>query len=174
MQPDASGPAWLRSALGDIAARMKISQAIIPEQITLSRTLFEEYAGCLGIDLSFQGFAAELAGLPGVYVPPRGRLLIALAGSDASGCVALRPLGDGVCEMKRLFVRPSFRGQGIGKLLAERILEEARTIGYRTMKLDTLPQMQAAIRLYEALGFTRCTAYYVTPLPDTVFMELQL
>ena len=136
--------------------------------------MFEECAGWLGIDLSFQGFAAELAGLPGVYAPPPGRLLLALTGSEAAGCVALRPLGGGVCEMKRLFVRSGFRGQGIGKLLAEGIVEEARAIGYRTMRLDILPSMQAAIRLYEALGFVRCAAYYETPLPDTVFMELQL
>jgi putative acetyltransferase len=153
---------------------MTICQAITPEQIVLSRALFEEYAGWLGIDLSFQGFAAELAGLPGVYAAPRGRLLLALDGSNSSGCVALRPLGEGVCEMKRLYVRPGFRRQGIGKLLAERIVAEARTIGYRTMRLDTLPSMQAAIRLYEALGFVRCAAYYGTPLSDTVFMELQL
>jgi putative acetyltransferase len=153
---------------------MKICQAVTPEQIALSRALFEEYAGWLGIDLSFQGFAAELASLPGTYAPPRGRLLLALAGNKVSGCVALRPLGDGACEMKRLFVRPAFRGQGIGKLLAERIVEEARAIGYRTIRLDTLPHMQAAIRLYEELGFVRCAAYYETPLPDTVFMELQL
>ena len=164
----------MRSALGDIAARMKICQAITPEQIVLLRTLFEEYAGWLGIDLSFQGFAAELAGLPGVYAPPRGRLLLALAVNGVSGCVALRPLGDGVCEMKRLFVRSGFRGQGVGKLLAEQIVEEARAIGYRMMRLDTLPSMQGAIRLYETLGFTRRTAYYETPLPDTVFMELHL
>ena len=138
---------------------MKICQALTPEQIALSRTLFEEYADSLSIDLSFQGFAAELAGLPGVYAPPRGRLLLALAGRDASGCVALRPLGDGVCEMKRLFVRSGFRGQGIGKLLAERIVQEARAIGYRTMRLDTLPSMHTAIRLYEGIGFVRCAAY---------------
>jgi putative acetyltransferase len=153
---------------------MKICPAITPEQIALSRTLFEEYANWLRIDLSFQGFAAELAGLPGVYAPPRGRLLLALAGSEAAGCVALRPLGEGICELKRLFVRSAFRGQGIGKLLAERIVAEARTIGYRTMRLDTLSSMHGAIRLYQALGFVRRAAYYDTPLPDTVFMELQL
>ncbi|MCX7016690.1 MAG: GNAT family N-acetyltransferase [Candidatus Sumerlaeota bacterium] len=153
---------------------MKICQAITPEQIRLSRALFEEYAMWLGIDLSFQGFAAELAGLPGVYGPPRGRLLLALASGEAAGCVALRPLDDTRCEMKRLFVRSGFRGQGFGKLLAERIVAQARVIGYRTMRLDTLPSMQAAIRLYEALGFVRCAAYYETPLRDTVFMELQL
>jgi GNAT superfamily N-acetyltransferase len=136
--------------------------------------LFEEYAAWIGLDLSFQGFAAELASLPGPYVPPRGRLLLALAGGEAAGCVALRPLDSGVCEMKRLYVRPPFRGQGLGKLLAERIVEEARAIGYLKMKLDTLPFMQPAIRLYESLGFSSCTAYYATPLPDTVFMELRL
>ena len=136
--------------------------------------MFEEYAVWLGIDLSYQGFVAELTGLPGVYAPPHGRLLLALTGSETAGCVALRPLAEGVCEMKRLFVRSAFRGQGVGRLLAKRIVKEARGIGYGTMKLDTLPQMQAAIRLYEALGFTRCAAYYQTPLADTVFMELHL
>jgi putative acetyltransferase len=153
---------------------MKVCQAVTPEQIELSRALFEEYAAWLSLDLSFQGFAAELAGLPGLYVPPRGRLLLALARSEAAGCVALRPLEEGVCEMKRLFVRSGFRGQGIGRLLAERIVAEARGIGCRTMRLDTLPPMRAAIRLYETLGFVRRAAYYETPLPDTVFMELQL
>lgn len=153
---------------------MEICQAITSEQIALSRALFQEYAGWLGIDLSFQEFAAELAGLPGVYAPPRGRLLLALAGTEASGCIALRPLEDGVCEMKRLFVRSGFRGRGIGKLLVERIVQEARTIGYRKMRLDTLPSMQAAIGLYEGLGFVRCAAYYETPLAHTVFMELRL
>lgn len=152
---------------------MKICQAIRPKQIALSRTLFEEYSDWLGIDLSFQGFAAELAGLPGVYAPPRGRLLLALSGREVAGCVALRPLDDAVCEMKRLFVRSGFRGRGIGTLLAERVIAEARGVGYRAMRLDTLPSMQAAIRLYEALGFVRCAAYYDTPLPETVFMELR-
>ena len=153
---------------------MRISQVIGPHRTPLARTLFEEYAAWIGLDLSFQGFAAELASLPGPYVPPRGRLFLALAGGEAAGCVALRPLDSGVCEMKRLYVRPPFRGQGLGKLLAERIVEEARAIGYLKMKLDTLPFMQPAIRLYESLGFSSCTAYYATPLPDTVFMELRL
>jgi putative acetyltransferase len=153
---------------------MKICQAITPQQMSHARTLFEEYAAWLGIDLSFQGFGAELAGLPGLYAPPRGRLLLALAGSKAAGCVALRPLEDTFCEMKRLFVRPAFRGQGLGKLLAERIVEEARSIGYAMMKLDTLPSMQEAIWLYQAFGFVPCAPYYGTPLRDTVFMELPL
>jgi GNAT superfamily N-acetyltransferase len=151
-----------------------ISQATTPGEIALARALFEEYASWLGLDLSFQGFALELRGLPGLYAPPRGRLLLAWAGGQVAGGVALRPLGVGACEMKRLFVRPDFRGQGLGLLLAERLIGEARAIGYQTMRLDTLPAMQSAIRLYEALGFVRCAAYYETPLPDTVFMELRL
>ena len=94
--------------------------------------------------------------------------------SEATGCVALRPLENGICEKKRLFVCPHFRSHGIGKVLADRIVAEARAIGYVTMRLDTLPTMQNAIRLYEALGFSRCAAYYETPLSGTIFMELQL
>lgn len=153
---------------------MNICAAVTPEHVALTRALFEEYAAWLGVDLCFQGFAAELAGLPGSYAPPRGRLLLALAGGEAAGCVALRPREEGVCEMKRLFVRPGFRGQGLGKRLVERILEEARAIGYEKIRLDTLRSMQAAIQLYEALGFGRAAPYYETPLHDTVFMELQL
>jgi putative acetyltransferase len=153
---------------------MDICQAVTPQQIVWSRRLFEEYATWLGLDLSFQGFAEELAGLPGVYAPPRGRLLLALESGQGSGCVALRPLEPGACEMKRLFVRPAFRGQGLGRRLAEQIIGEARAIGYGKVRLDTLPRMQSAIGLYEALGFARCPAYYETPLPDTIFMELQL
>jgi putative acetyltransferase len=153
---------------------MRICQANTREHVALSSALFEEYAAWLGIDLSFQGFSAELAGLPGLYAPPAGRLLLAMSNGGAAGCAALRPLGNGVCEMKRLYVRELYRGQGIGTLLSERIVEEARAIGYQTMRLDTLASMLAAIRLYETLGFARCVAYYVTPLADTVFMELQL
>jgi len=153
---------------------IKIRQAVTSRRVALAHALFQEYADWLGIDLSFQAFAAELAGLPGLYAPPRGRLLLALASGEAAGCVALRPLDEGACEMKRLFVRSSFRGQGIGRTLAERVVAEARAIGYLTMRLDTLPSMQAAIRLYEILGFGRCAAYYETPLPDTIFMTLKL
>jgi GNAT superfamily N-acetyltransferase len=154
---------------------MKIFQATTPEEIIQARCLFEEYAAWLKVDLCFQGFAAELAGLPGVYAPPRGRLLLALVDDEAAGCVALRHLDDyAICEMKRLFLRPAFRRQGLGRTLAERIIEEARTIGYTTMKLDTLPRIRAATHLYESLGFVRCGAYYDTPLLDTIFMDLQL
>jgi putative acetyltransferase len=137
-------------------------------------SLFREYATWLGVDLCFQGFAEELAGLPGCYAPPRGGLFIAWAQGEAGGCVALRPLSETRCEMKRLFVRPAFRGQGIGRLLAERVISEARSIGYSSMVLDTLPTMLSALRLYKSLGFVRRGAYYDTPLAETVFMERAL
>jgi ribosomal protein S18 acetylase RimI-like enzyme len=124
--------------------------------------------------LCFQGFAAELAGLPGAYAAPQGRLLLATNGTDAAGCVALRALDQDACEMKRLFVRPAFRRHGVGKLLVERVIREARLAGYRTMRLDTLASMQSAISLYEAFGFLRCAPYYETPLAQTVFMQLKL
>lgn len=153
---------------------MNVRQASSEGEIAVARALFEEYAAWIGVDLCFQGFAAELAGLPGPYGRPRGRLLLAWADGEASGCVALRPLTDSVCEMKRLFVAAAFRGQGAGRMLAEQAIAEARTIGYAKMRLDTLPSMGAATELYESLGFVRIPAYYATPLKDTIFMELKL
>jgi GNAT superfamily N-acetyltransferase len=153
---------------------MQICQASTLDEIAVVRTLFQEYAAWLRIDLCFQGFAAELASLPGLYALPRGRLLLASVRGEALGCVALRSGGGTVCEMKRLFVRPAFQGRGLGRRLAEMVIAEARTIGYSTMTLDTLPFMHAAIRLYETLGFVRRPAYYATPLQETIFMELQL
>lgn len=157
-----------------VSHAMQIAQATTPLHLAAIRTLFQEYAAWLRVDLCFQGFTEELAGLPGRYAPPGGRLLLASAGHEPAGCVALRPAGDTVCEMKRLFVRPAYQGRGLGKRLAEQVVAEAREIGYSTMILDTLPDMQRAIRLYEALGFARCSAYYATPLEETVFMELRL
>lgn len=153
---------------------MNILQASSPGHIAQARILFEEYAEWLKLDLTFQGFAAELENLPGVYAPPRGRLLLGSVETQLAGCIALRPLADECCEMKRLFVRPRFRGQHLGASLATQLIAEARAIGYHTMRLDTLARMQSAIRLYQSLGFTPCAPYYETPLPDTVFMELQL
>lgn len=153
---------------------MDLRQATTADELEAARRLFEEYAAWLDVDLWFQGFAAELAGLPGGCEPPRGRLLLAWEGSEAAGSVALRPLSGAECEMKRLFVRPAFRGQGVGRLLAERIIAEARSIGYATILLDTLPRMASAIPLYESLGFKRRPAYYATPLAETIFLELRL
>jgi len=112
--------------------------------------------------------------LPGDYAPPKGRLLLATAAEGPAGCVALRPLEAKLCEMKRLFVRPAYRGHGLGRLLAERVVSDARVIGYERMLLDTLPTLHEAIRLYTSMGFSRCSAYYDTPLAETVFMELRL
>ncbi len=153
---------------------MRISQAISPAELETARALFSEYAADSRLDLCFQGFPNELAGLPGLYALPRGRLLLAWTGTEAAGCAALRPLAGNGCEMKRLYVRPGFRRQGMARRLAETILAEARSIGYTTMKLDTLATMLPAIQLYESLGFVRCAAYYETPLAETVFMECRL
>lgn len=154
---------------------MKIVAAANPMAIKTARDLFEEYARELKIDLCFQNFAEELAGLPGKYAAPNGRLLLAYTGEGAvAGCVAMRPLGARVCEMKRLFVRPQFRREGVARALVAQIMNEAHAAGYRTMRLDTLPEMTAAIALYEQFGFYRCNPYYQTPLASTVFFEVQL
>jgi len=146
--------------------------------IALARGLFEEYAAWLGEDLCFQGFAEELATLPGKYAPPRGRLLLAGAPGDAFGCIALRPLDDGpdgpVGEVKRLYVQPRARGQGWGGRLAREAIAEAKAAGYVELKLDTLERMTEARRLYESLGFVRCAPYYHNPLGDPVYMALDL
>jgi putative acetyltransferase len=138
------------------------------------RCLFEEYAASLGIDLCFQGFAEELAGLPGDYAPPRGRLLLALQDGETAGRVALRPLEPAVCEMKRLYVRPAFRAHGIGRVLISRVVQEAQRAGYQHMRLDTLPSMTAAQALYRRLGFQEIAPYCKNPIEGAVFLELQL
>ncbi len=135
------------------------------------RRLFEEYAASLEIDLAFQGFAAELDSLPGKYAPPRGALILAERDGEPCGCVALRPIDGQTCEMKRLFVRESGRGLGVGRQLIGRILEEARAKGYTAMRLDTLPSMQGAVRLYRSFGFQDTEPYVYNPLPGAMFME---
>ena len=145
------------------------------QDIAAARRLFRAYADWLGVDLCFQGFEQELAGLPGAYAPPHGRLLLAKAGGEVAGCVALRPLDPRICEMKRLYVVPGFAGAGIGRRLAERVIGEARGIGYRAMRLDTLPErMPAAQHLYRALGFCEIPPYYHNPMEGVAMLELQL
>ncbi len=152
-----------------------IVEATTAEQIAQARALFLEYAQSLDFNLCFQSFDQELAGLPGDYAPPQGRLLLAMAGSRALGCVALHRLEEGVCEMKRLYLRPEARGSGAGRALAERIIAEARAIGYRWMRLDTIAgQMDAAIALYRRLGFREIAAYRPNPVAGALYMELTL
>jgi putative acetyltransferase len=150
-------------------------KAHTPEDVRRVRRLFRAYADWLEVDLCFQGFERELAELPGCYAPPAGRLLVARVGGEVVGCVGLRPLEPGVCEMKRLWVEPGFAGRGIGRALAERIVAAARQIGYRRMRLDTIPaRMPAAQHLYASLGFQEIPAYYHNPLPGVVMLELEL
>jgi len=152
----------------------EIRAATSKEDWIQARELFEEYAASLGFDLSFQDFAREVASLPGEYASPRGAILLAGDDSGIAGCVALRPLADETCEMKRLYVRPTHRGTGVGKRLAEAILAEARVRGYRRMRLDTVPGMEAAMALYRALGFREIEPYRANPIPGALFMEREL
>ena len=138
------------------------------------RELFREYAASLEISLCFQNFEQELALLPGKYAPPEGRLFLARQPNTACGCVALRPIDQGVCEMKRLYVRPAWRRQGLGRDLGMKIIGAAREIGYDCMRLDTLASMTPALSLYQSLGFRKISPYYENPSEKAVFMELLL
>ncbi len=151
-----------------------IVDALSDGDLAAVRELLAEYQTSLGIDLEFQGFAAELAGLPGAYAPPRGALLLATIDGHAVGCVAVRPIDDAQCEMKRLYVRPSGRGHGLGRTLAGRAVAHARTAGFRRMLLDTLPTMGDAQRLYGTLGFVDVPPYRANPIAGTRFLALDL
>jgi putative acetyltransferase len=153
---------------------MEFDNAKSGEALCIARDLFTEYASSLGFNLCFQNFDKELDGLPGEYAPPGGRLIIAMDEGKAVGCVALRKIEDGVCEMKRLYVRPAYRGKGIGKKLVEAIIEEAEKIGYIQMRLDTVPSMKEAIALYRLMGFHQIEPYRVNPVEGAMFFELAL
>lgn len=153
---------------------LKIITAEIEEHLHEIRELFKEYTESLGFDLSFQNFDKEFSELPGKYATPDGRLLLATYDEKIAGCVGLRKFKDDICEMKRLYVRPEFRRKGIGKALSIAVINMAKEIGYKTMRLDTVPWMKEAITLYHSLGFIDIPAYRYNPIPGTIYMELQL
>jgi putative acetyltransferase len=152
-----------------------ILRATSPAQIAQARELFLEYQKSIGFSLCFQNFDKELAGLPGDYAPPAGRLLLAESEGQLAACVALHKLDEHICEMKRLYLRPQFRGKGLGRILADRVIAEARQIGYERMRLDTVePVMKDAVAMYRKIGFKEIAPYRANPMPGTLYMELQL
>ena len=154
---------------------LSFAQAESSPQIAQVRELFLEYAKSLGFSLCFQNFDKELANLPGDYAPPEGRLLLAEYNGQLAGCVALHKLSEGICEMKRLYLRPQFRGKRVGRILADRIIVEARQIGYRRMRLDTVePVMQDAVAMYRKIGFREIEPYCTNPIAGALYMELEL
>jgi ribosomal protein S18 acetylase RimI-like enzyme len=175
--PRESSNAQFPSALSASSAlkSLSIQPAQTPEQIAQARELFLEYAQSLGFSLCFQNFDQELANLPGGYAPPDGRLLLAEYETQLAGCVALHKLEPGICEMKRLYLRPQFRGHGLGRMLADSIIAEARQIGYHHMRLDTVePAMKDAVAMYRRLGFKEIAPYCANPMAGAMYMELEL
>ena len=156
-------------------SQIELIQATLPEHVEQARSLFVEYGSSLGFSLCFQSFDEELKSLPGAYGPPSGRLLLAQYAGDPAGCVALRKLEAGICEMKRLYVRPADRGRGLGRMLVERVVAEARIIGYERMRLDTIESaMKDAIALYRRMGFEEIAPYSAIPIEHALWMELRL
>ncbi|KPU43043.1 putative N-acetyltransferase YsnE [Oxobacter pfennigii] len=153
---------------------MKILKVHDDKNLEVIKGLFMEYAESLGIDLGFQNFKEELDNLPGGYAAPEGRLMLAYSGDAATGCIALRKIDNVTCEMKRLYIRPEFRGQGLSRIMAEELIKEAKKAGYKYMRLDTLPSMNAAIGLYKSLGFISIEPYRFNPIEGAMFFELVL
>lgn len=153
---------------------IRIIPATRPSEVEQVKALVVEYVEGLGLDLGFQDIEAELSEFPGEYAPPEGRLLLAMSGEEAAGCVGLRPLEPGLCEMKRLYVRTGYRGHGVGAQLARAVIREAHELGYAAMRLDTLPSMKAAIGMYRELGFQPIEPYYRNPIEGALFFELKL
>lgn len=173
--PAESKPFSRVSSAHSAVERFEFFQAETPAQLAQARELFLEYAQSLGFSLCFQNFDQELASLPGDYAPPPGRLLLAEYEGQAVGCVALHRLDPGICEMKRLYLRPTARGKGLGRILADRIIVEARHIGYQRMRLDTVePVMKDAVAMYRKLGFKEIAPYCANPIKGAMYMELQL
>ena len=161
--------------MGNNSQKKTIKLAENRAEIDTARELFREYEAWLGLDLCFQGFEEELTSLPGKYAPPEGRLYLAKVDGEPAGCIALRKLAEGTCEMKRLYLRDTARGLGLGRQLIERVIDDARHIGYQRMRLDTFPpKMAKAVELYTRLGFRQIEPYYENPHDDTLFMELNL
>jgi ribosomal protein S18 acetylase RimI-like enzyme len=157
-----------------MSVSITLEPAVSPAHIATARELFREYEDAIGVNLEYQGFAAELANLPSPYLPPDGALLIAQVDGATAGCVALRRLDGATGEMKRLYVRPAFRSYGLGRQLIEATIQAARRAGYAALRLDTLATMQAAQKLYRELGFSEIPAYNRSHLPGTRFYELAL
>jgi putative acetyltransferase len=163
------------SSVSPVVKSFSFTQAESPAQIAQARELFLEYAHSLGFSLCFQNFDQELAELPGDYAPPDGRLLLVEYEGQLAGCIALHKLAEGICEMKRLYLRPPFRGKGLGRALADSIIDEARRIGYLRMRLDTVePVMKYAVAMYRRLGFREIEPYCANPIVGALYMELSL
>ena len=160
--------------MSEARTTVEIVPATTAEHVAQARELFLEYASSIGFDLGFQNFDDEVASLPGDYAPPSGAILLASVGDEPAGCVALRAFDADTCEMKRLYVRPTARGAGVGRRLAEAVIEAARSSGYTRMRLDTLPSMREARDLYAKLGFREVEPYRFNPIEGTAFMELEL
>jgi putative acetyltransferase len=152
----------------------EIRWAMIPGDLIAVRSLFREYADSLDFELDFQDFREEMETLPGKYAPPLGSILVARENGETVGCVAVRPLGEDICEMKRLYVKPAHRSKRLGRQLALAIIEEAKSLGYKAMRLDTVVAMKEASALYRTLGFQTIDAYCYNPLPDAMYFELKL